>query len=185
MKATGGTQASVAAGDWGRWLNRLGPLLALLLVFALFAAICPPSFRSIWNLETIARQTTIVGIAALGMTLVIVSGGIDLSVGSLVALSTVVIAWSLGRAGLVLDPWAAAGLAIAACAWWPYVWSLQTPVRVGDDGKVPVGPLRLTIAAPPRSTVIRCQRPNGDISYLRYSPDPNSLPVLLLHCPVL
>jgi len=116
MKDTGSSQASVASSEWARWLNRLGPLLALLLVFALFAAICPPSFRSIWNLETIARQTTIVGIAALGMTLVIVSGGIDLSVGSLVALSTVVIAWSLGQSGLALDPWAAAGLAIAACA---------------------------------------------------------------------
>jgi len=114
MKARGGSQA--AASDWGRWLNRLGPLLALLAVFALFAAICPPSFRSVWNLETIARQTTIVGIAALGMTLVIVSGGIDLSVGSLVALSTVVVASSLSRTGLALEPWLAAVLAIAVCA---------------------------------------------------------------------
>jgi ribose/xylose/arabinose/galactoside ABC-type transport system permease subunit len=116
MKAIGGSQAAAAPGEWGRWLNRLGPLLGLLAVFALFAAICPPSFRSVWNLETIARQTTIVGIAALGMTLVIVSGGIDLSVGSLVALSTVVIAWALGKAGLAVDPWVAAGLAMAVCA---------------------------------------------------------------------
>jgi len=70
-----------------------------------------------------------------------------------------------------------------ACPWWPYVWSVQTPVRVGDDGKVPVGPQRLTIAAAPRSTVIRCQRPNGDIFYLRQAPDPQNLPVVLLHCP--
>ena len=39
-----------------------------------------------------ARQTVVVGIAAAGMTMVIVSGGIDLSVGSSVALATVVIA---------------------------------------------------------------------------------------------
>ena len=44
------------------------------------------------NLELMARQTAIVCIAALGMTMVIVSGGIDLSVGSIIALSTVVIA---------------------------------------------------------------------------------------------
>lgn len=53
------------------------------------------------NLETIARQTTIVGMAALGMTLVIICGGIDLSVGSVVALSTVVIAWLLQYTRLV------------------------------------------------------------------------------------
>lgn len=64
---------------------------------------CDASLRFLGsrNLETISRQTTIVGMAALGMTLVIISGGIDLSVGSIVALSTAVIAWLLqkGNAG--------------------------------------------------------------------------------------
>jgi len=71
-----------------------------------------------------------------------------------------------------------------ACPWWPYVWSQQTRVRVGDDGKVPVGAQRHAIAAPPRSTVIRCLRPDGDIYYLRYAPDPKAKPIVLLHCPV-
>ena len=71
-----------------------------------------------------------------------------------------------------------------ACPWWPYVWSLQTRVRVGDDGKVPVGPHRLPIAAPPRSAVLRCLRHDGDVFYLRHAPDPQSKPILLLHCPV-
>jgi ribose/xylose/arabinose/galactoside ABC-type transport system permease subunit len=78
-----------------RWLNTLGPLLGLIIVFAIFAVIAPSSFRTRENLKMIARQTAIVGAAALGMTLVIISGGIDLSVGSVVALSTVVIAWLL------------------------------------------------------------------------------------------
>ena len=84
-----------------RWLNTLGPLLALLVVFGGLALFAPASFSSTGNLELIARQTGIVGIAALGMTLVIISGGIDLSVGSVVALSTVVVAWLLeyGRVG--------------------------------------------------------------------------------------
>ncbi|MEJ2535923.1 MAG: ABC transporter permease, partial [Calditrichia bacterium] len=82
-----------------QWLNRLGPFLGLLFVFFLFAIIAPESFSSYRNIETIARQTAIVGIAALGMTMVIISGGIDLSVGSIIALSTVVIAWLL-QAGL-------------------------------------------------------------------------------------
>ena len=85
--------------DWRRLLNTAGPVLALLVVYGLFVLIAPASFRTARNLETIARQTTIVGMAALGMTLVIISGGIDLSVGSVVALSTVVIAWLLQRAG--------------------------------------------------------------------------------------
>jgi ribose transport system permease protein len=82
-----------------QWLNRLGPFLGLLFVFFLFAIIAPESFSSYRNIETIARQTAIVGIAALGMTIVIISGGIDLSVGSIIALSTVVVAWLL-QAGL-------------------------------------------------------------------------------------
>ena len=71
-------------------------------------------FLSGRNFETIARQTTIVGMAALGMTLVIILGGIDLSVGSIVALSTVVIAWLLqhGRTGPVTA--AMGGIAAAA-----------------------------------------------------------------------
>ena len=85
--------------------NRFGPLLGLLVVFGLFAAIGPDSFLTARNLETIARQSAIVGMAALGMTLIIVMGGIDLSVGSTVALSTVVIAALLQ---LGLPPWLAA-----------------------------------------------------------------------------
>lgn len=70
------------------------------------------------------------------------------------------------------------------CPWWPYVWSHQTRVRVGDDGKVPVGSQRHPIDAPPRSTVIRCLRPDGDIYYLRHAPEKNAKPLVLLHCPV-
>jgi ribose/xylose/arabinose/galactoside ABC-type transport system permease subunit len=94
-----------------RHWNWLGPILALGVVFGLFAVIGPESFLSGRNVETIARQTTIVGIAALGMTMVIAMGGIDLSVGSIVALSTVVIAWLL-QAGH--HPAVAAGGGIAA-----------------------------------------------------------------------
>lgn len=81
--------------DKEEWLNRINPFIGLLIVFALFSIIAPESFSSSKNLETIVRYTTIVGIVALGMTLVIISGGIDLSVGSIIALSTVVSAWFL------------------------------------------------------------------------------------------
>ncbi len=73
---------------------------------------------------------------------------------------------------------------VPACPWWPLVWSQQTKVRVGDDGKVPVGTQRHAIDAIPRSSVIRCLRPDGDIYYLRHAPDPKAKPIILLHCPV-
>src|SRR5204862_3358158 len=67
-----------------------GVLLALILISLLFAFLIGPQFFRAANLELMARQTAIVCVAALGMTMVIVSGGIDLSVGSVISLSTVV-----------------------------------------------------------------------------------------------
>ena len=43
---------------------------------------------------------------------------------------------------------------------------------------------RFPIAAAPRTTVIRCLRPDGDIYYLRHAPDPKAKPIVLLHIPV-
>ncbi len=82
-----------------RWANVLGPVLGLAAIYILFSVIGPPSFSSSGNLETIARQTAIVGAAALGMTVIMIAGGIDLSVGSVVALATVAIAWLLQNSG--------------------------------------------------------------------------------------
>lgn len=73
---------------------------------------------------------------------------------------------------------------LPTCPWWPYVWSQPTRVRVGEDGKVPVDPTRQRIDAPPRSTLIRCLRPDGDIFYLRHPPEKHTKPIVLLHCPV-
>jgi ribose transport system permease protein len=98
------------------WLSRygwLGPLAALVVLYVIFAALQPETFATTGNLRTMIRQTTTVGIAALGMTLIIILGGIDLSVGSMVALTTVVIATLL--AGGASPAWAAvAGVAVTA-----------------------------------------------------------------------
>jgi ribose transport system permease protein len=80
---------------WRATLRLVGPLLCLVAIYGLFALVAPPSFRQGSTLETIFRQTAIVGMAALGMTLVMIAGGIDLSVGSVVAFTTVIIAWGL------------------------------------------------------------------------------------------
>src|SRR5262245_32001964 len=55
------------------------------------------AFISVANIKTVLAQTVIVAIGALGMTLIIVSGGIDLSVGSAVALTSVLGATLLNR----------------------------------------------------------------------------------------
>lgn len=73
---------------------------ALVAAFLLFTVLVRQStgelgFASAANLELMLRQTAIVGTAALGMTLVIAAGGIDLSAGATIALATVVIAATL------------------------------------------------------------------------------------------
>lgn len=97
------------------WMGALGPLGGLVLVYLFFVLVGPESFATVGTLETIARQTAIVGTAALGMTLVIISGGIDLSVGSIVAMSSVVVALTLAGRSSPLTAVAAATLAGAAC----------------------------------------------------------------------
>lgn len=73
-------------------LAKGGPFLGLILVIGLFAI--PSETRGIFlsyhNFKTIFTQTVIVAVGALGMTTIIVAGGIDLSVGSTIALASVV-----------------------------------------------------------------------------------------------
>ena len=76
------------------WLNRLAPFLGLLLVILVFAILIgePEKYLSLKNLRTVLAQTVIVAIGAIGMTIIIISGGIDLSVGSVIALTGVITA---------------------------------------------------------------------------------------------
>ena len=75
-----------------RILSDFGPFIGFVFVFVLFAILGPPAFTSFYNLKTILTQSVIIGVAALGMTFVIILRGIDLSVGSQIALTTVVVA---------------------------------------------------------------------------------------------
>ncbi|MEM5776711.1 MAG: ABC transporter permease, partial [Anaerolineaceae bacterium] len=78
-------------------LSWVGPMLGLIAIVALFGFLRPEAFLTADNAELILLQTAVVGTAALGMTLIIVSGGIDLSVGSNIALCTVAIALLLAH----------------------------------------------------------------------------------------
>jgi ribose/xylose/arabinose/galactoside ABC-type transport system permease subunit len=87
--SVGGTRRFVSAR---RLFDEAGVLVGLAIVALIFGALIGPQFFRAANLELMARQTVIVCVAALGMTMVIVAGGIDLSVGSVVSLATVVTA---------------------------------------------------------------------------------------------
>ena len=91
---TFGTQLTVSPGrvHWRAIVAVFGPVIGLAFVFALFAVLRPASFLTIDNLQLMLLQTAVVGTAALGMTMIIISGGIDLSIGSNIALCTVVVA---------------------------------------------------------------------------------------------
>ena len=98
-----------------RLFNILAPFFGLLLVIGLFS-LSPtvrPYFLTGANFKIILTQTVIVAIGTLGMTLIIVSGGIDLSVGSVVALTSVVGATALVKG---YSPVMAAGLTLAVGA---------------------------------------------------------------------
>jgi ribose/xylose/arabinose/galactoside ABC-type transport system permease subunit len=96
-------------------VSEAGVLAGLVLVALLFAFLIGPQFLNAANLELMARQTAIVAVAALGMTMVIVAGGIDLSVGSVIALSTVVTALFLRDGSPPVLAAAGAVAAGAAC----------------------------------------------------------------------
>ena len=109
------TRALSSSGFFQRWLNRLGPLLGLALVILIFSVLMktPGRFLSLFNLRIVLAQTVIVAIGAIGMTLIIISGGIDLSVGSTIALAGVMTALGI-NAGLPLIVAVLAGVLVGA-----------------------------------------------------------------------
>jgi ribose transport system permease protein len=66
-------------------IQRLLPFITLIVLFVALA-IASPHFLTNTNLSSVVRQTAVINIMALGMTLIIVSGGIDLSVGAILAM---------------------------------------------------------------------------------------------------
>lgn len=77
----------------------LGPIAATVLV-ALLVALLTPRFLDAQNLQNLALQVSIVAIVAIGSTIVIIAGGIDLSPGSMIALLTMVFAVSVKLTGV-------------------------------------------------------------------------------------
>ena len=69
-------------------MQRLLPFLSLIVLFVALA-IASPHFLTSTNLSSVVRQTAVINIMSLGMTMIIIAGGIDLSVGAILAMGGV------------------------------------------------------------------------------------------------
>ena len=80
-------------------IQRLLPFFTLLALFIILA-IASPNFLTSTNLSSVIRQTAVINIMALGMTVIIIAGGIDLSVGSILALAGLLGAMMMEKHGI-------------------------------------------------------------------------------------
>jgi ribose transport system permease protein len=101
------------ASGWKKITGLVGPFIGLILVISIFSLMPEVSdrFLNLANIKSVATQSVIVALCALGMTLIIVSGGIDLSAASNLALSCVLVAYAIN---LGLSPLLAAFIGVAA-----------------------------------------------------------------------
>jgi len=103
-------------------IQRLLPALSLIILFVALS-IASPHFLTNTNLSSVVRQTAVINIMALGMTLVIIAGGIDLSVGAILAMGGLIGTMAMERGYPVL-----AGVAIGVLTglFWGFVNGLLT-----------------------------------------------------------
>ncbi len=98
-----------APGDpWGRWLRRFGTLIGFLIVVGVFWSAEADTFMTLRNWLNITQQISILGVVAFTMTIVMVMGDFDLSVGAMASLTGIAAALLFQRLGIP----AAVGLAL-------------------------------------------------------------------------
>ena len=68
---------------------------------------------------------------------------------------------------------------VPCCPWWPFVWSVRTPIKVTSDGRVPIGSQLLTVDARPGAKLILCHHSSGHHSVLADKPIQKAKPVIL------
>ncbi len=118
-----------------RLLGALAPFLALVAVYVLFAALRYDRFVTWDNSAIMLQQTAVIGTGAIGMALIVISGGVDLSFGSIIALSAVVLALLLqagappvvaaaGAVGLGVITGVASGLLVTRLRLMPFIVTL-------------------------------------------------------------
>jgi ribose/xylose/arabinose/galactoside ABC-type transport system permease subunit len=98
--------------DWVKRLFRAREtgIALVVLVIVVYLSLATDTFFTAGNLAVVSRQISLNAVIAMGMTLVILTGGIDLSVGSVVAITSVMLGLSMVRWGMPI--WISIGIAI-------------------------------------------------------------------------
>jgi ribose transport system permease protein len=97
------------------FVSRFSRLFMLVLLCVALAIVAPGFFR-ISNLLNVFRSTSLLAILAIGQTIIVLTGGIDLSMGTVATLAAIVTAWLMDRAAVPVPMAMAAGMAIGALA---------------------------------------------------------------------
>ena len=113
---TEGVEGSSRLGGFARRLHGVGPLLGL-VALCIGGTLLNPDFATFDNAMNVLTRTSFIGIISVGMTFVIISGGIDLSVGSMAALIAGSMIWIMntlahGMGGFTLAPLAIIAIGI-------------------------------------------------------------------------
>lgn len=95
--AVASTRAALWRARGSSWLVK-GNLLIVFVIIVVIASILSPEFLTVRNVSNLLQQSSLIGIVAIGMTLVILTSGIDLSVGSTAALSGMIVGIALNGA---------------------------------------------------------------------------------------
>jgi inositol transport system permease protein len=141
-----GVRTRVAGGGWRpsvQLLAQWAPVIYLVALMALFTLL-EPRFLSPLNLFNVTRQIAITGLIAIGMTFVILTAGIDLSVGSLLALAGLVAA-AVAKGGLT-DRFA---VGVAEVAGWGWPAAMLAAIAVGMAGGLLQGLAITRLRVPP------------------------------------
>src|SRR5438045_6319618 len=97
-------------------IQRLLPFLSLIILFVALS-IASPHFLTSTNLSSVVRQTAVINIMALGMTMIIIAGGIDLSVGAILAMGGLLGTMAMERAARFLRGGRSEGMPDWAADW--------------------------------------------------------------------
>jgi ribose transport system permease protein len=108
-------------------MQRLLPFVSLIVLFV-GLAIASPHFLTQTNLSSVVRQTAVINIMSLGMTIIIIAGGIDLSVGAILAMAGVLGTMAM-QAGLPIPAGIAVGI-VTGLGWGAVNGLLTTRLRI-------------------------------------------------------